>query len=266
MKKDNLMNEKCCNSMKCKCNNKIFLKVIVLGTIIVCTFLLGLGIGGYVLVKDRVSTDENNIGNDHGVIVDKNIFNENSDEYKDISLKNEEDIEIFINSMNYFANEELRDAFFDNRDDNVLYLYEFMASYVLLSYFDSPYYEPIFMEESFIVNEMNKVFDYNNEFVPFFSARVGGNSVGVICVDGLCAVGYVTGGGTGYPYYKTEIIDSRQEVGNTIYTLEDTYYERDLDAEEKDDSDKFIYTSEKGSTYEMTFDKDNRYVSSKKIK
>jgi hypothetical protein len=283
---------KCGVNCQCRKNKNYYLKFFVVSFIGLVLFLGGLIVGAVLLYKNDDVISEKCGEEQHVVQNDANInlpveqyfenyygwkyfdfFSIEKYPYDDISLKTEEDIEYFINSMRYAVGSDVdslvRKNFFDNGNDSedLKKLHIFMEAYVLRAtigrYADSM--DSLFISEDIIMEEMKKVFAIEDDFslVSFEAIPFNWNYPMLSCFSGICIASVGQGGGTGgFKHYETKIVDSRKNGSNTIYTLDDYYYEPLFD-----DKDEFTgdYSETKVGTYEMTFDKDNRYVSSKKI-
>lgn len=203
-----------------------------------------------------------------GDVAEIKLFVEEDLPYDDIALDTEEDILNFVNSLRYVENEEVRNEFFDNegKEGTLSNLREFRTAYVLEQMFKSKAFDidQLFVSKELILKEMNKVFaiDDNYSFIDVYDLWFGGYGYYLTCADDICLFSIGIGGvGVGNPHYETKIVSSRKDGDNTIYTLDDYYKTAKSTGTGRD----FIYTSKKVGTYEMTFDKYNCYVSSKKI-
>ncbi len=275
-KKENVLkkedvHESCSCDEKCKCrsNKKYYLKVFIVSFVGVFLFLGGLITGAVLLYKnDNAISDKCVIVDDNDSKVEIELFTREDLPYKDISLNTEDDILAFVNSLS-FSSEEARKEFFSNEGeyDFLPNLNEFKVSYVLYKMFGhmSEYMDPVFISEDLIIEEMNKLFVLeDNYFLPDVNDfSFGGLHHFLKCADKICIANVGMGGtGVGNPFYETKIVSLRKEGTDTVYILDDYYYSSKFDKE----SDSFTYSEKKVGTYEMTFDKDNRYVGSKKIK
>lgn len=202
-----------------------------------------------------------------GDVAEIKLFVEEDLPYDDIALDTEEDILNFVNSLSY-ADEEVRNEFFDNegKKEALYNLKYFKTAYVLRRMFGymADSMDPVFISKELILKEMNKVFaiDDNYSFIDVYDLWFGGLGYYLTCAGDVCIANVGMGGvGVGNPHYETKIVSSRKDGDNTIYTLDDYYKTAKSTGTGRD----FIYTSKKVGTYEMTFDKYNCYVSSKKI-
>lgn len=260
-------------------NKKHYFKIFVFTLVLLGSFAAGFLIGA-ISLSDVIHDDSNVKCSDCDKISEKQelegtncvynedieIFSKDKYTYDDLALKDDKDIEHFINSFSYDYEESIRNDFFDNNGDDSVNLQIFKEAYVLNEMFGhmAEYMNPILIGESVIIDEIKKVFVVKDDFeiVNFTFLDLNANDVSLSCDSGICTVNVGRGGtGVGNPYSVTKIVSSIKSGGNTVYTLEDYYYI----SEALDDGADFVYTSSKVGTYEMTFDKDNRYVSSKKI-
>ena len=258
--------------------------------VIVLVFCVGLGVGTFILEggssdKCVEKLDEKDNKNEDEYTV--KLFNEKNENYKDISLKNEEDVENFIYVTDFYTEDYFREGLF-NSDSN--YSDDFMVIFTLnrlIGNLDDNVLE--YLSDDFLESEIIKIFadSVNLENYHSFSYGyygMGAAFINVACNNGLCFVDIGHGGGTDYPWYVTKIVDTRKDGDNTIYTIKEFYsdFEEgkcDIRTEKDgkvliknmcanvEDYDKVVakVNPEELNTYEMTFDKDNRYVSSKKI-
>ena len=262
--------------------------LIVVGVVlIIISAVIGWYIGGNTdvsldneEVKIEEKDDEASSSNNQIDLID-----ENSDKYVDISLNNDESIKDFIMTTDFIVNSSYRSAFLEGNNE---LMDEFVRAYVLSFYakYAEDYHEyavdgNLYFSTEFLNNEIKKVFSQGE----YSFNGVGGYSgydfseAQYLCDESICVVRYIIGGGIYRAGYETNVISTRQDGDNTIYTLKDYYYEYEEET-------YLVYTSEGGellcknescpedivgtygdklNTYEMTFDKDNRYVSSKKI-
>lgn len=274
----------------CKCGRKCTCKkmkkstsLIICLVLIVVVFCIGLGVGTFILEgnsDDRcVDVNDNKKSEDEYIV---NLFNEKNENYRDISLKNEEDIKRFISQFSWMGNFEIRNDFFTGN-----YYLDYVIGYILASY-DWLYgdNDVIYVSKDFLESEVNKVFDYSFENVLLFGTEImhGGMTYNISCdYDDLCKIYTIPGGGTRQPFYEVIINDKKEISDGFVYTIKEYY----LESGEKDD-ECFIKTEKNGivlsksnngcsdfdsssldynklNTYEMTFDKNNKFVSSKKI-
>ena len=273
----------CGEECKCKRIKKSTWMIISL-LVIVLVFCVGLGVGTFILEggssdKCVEKLDEKDNKNEDEYTV--KLFNEKNENYKDISLKTEEDVEKFISQFSWMGDFEVRKDFFTGKD----YL-KYIMGYIFNSY-DWVYgdNDVIYISQDFLESEINKVFDYSFDDV-FFGEVIsnGGKGYNISCdYDGLCKVFTIPGGGTRVPFYEVIVTDKKERNNEVVYTIKEYYLQW---SEEEDGC--FIKTEENGkvlakltegcssfdsskldynqlNTYEITFDKNNKLISSKKI-
>lgn len=262
----------------CKCKKGArFTKLLIFALISFLLFFAGLMTAVYVLFNDKESGVDNNCpSTDSNVAteatIDVELYDENSTGYKDLSL-NSETIQDFIQTVDGLNDDWMRIAFLENTE----LINDFKIAYVI-SNFCSDGCGTIYMSYDFLNSEIQKVFSTGIDTSGSGSLYLNAVEINYVCDKELCMFSAVAGGGAGYSHSVTEIASSRKEGDNTIYTLKEFDYIFDeensyLEAngvylcKASDCPEDFIGTyGDKMTTYEMTFDKDNRYVSSKKIK
>lgn len=265
-------------------NTKINPILIVVGIIlIVVSALIGWYVGGNKdnrpLEKEEVKTEEKVEGKP---TYEVKLIDENNEYYTDISLKDEEKIKDFIAFTDRFTDNVMRSTFLESG-----YLVDdYKLVYILVNLLGDEGGVYYFSTE-FLNSEIKKVFSIGIDSFDFMSGSYWLDARGVtyVCNKDACFVSFGAGGGTGSPYYETKIVSSRQDGDNTIYTIKEYYDDVICDADHPSCISE-IYTTKDGTllckdsncpedivgtygdklnTYEMTFDKDNRYVSSKKV-
>ncbi len=254
----------------CKCKKGSWLtKLLIFALISFLLFFAGLMTAVYVLFNDKESDVNNDCSNEVGIDVE--LYDENSTGYMDLSL-NSETIQDFIQTADGLNDDWMRIAFLENTE----LINDFKIAYVI-SNFCSDGCGTIYMSYDFLNSEIQKVFSTGIDISGSGSLYLNAVEINYVCDKELCMFSAVAGGGAGYSYSATEIASSRKEGDNTIYTLKEFDYIFDeensyLEAngvylcKASDCPEDFIGTyGDKMTTYEMTFDKDNRYVSSKKI-
>lgn len=259
-------------------NTKINPILIVVGIIlIVASAIIGWYVGGNKdnrpLENEKEETKvEEKVENDS--IYEVELSDQKFENNKDISLKDIESIKGFVSVTDAFTNDELRNVFLIS---NEYLINDFKLIYVLSSLIggDGGVY---YFSTEFLNSEVKQVFNSGIDSFDYMSGNYWLSAVGIsyVCSEKICSVYLGAGGGTGSPYYSTEIVSTKKDGENTIYTLKEYY----------DDFHTGYYVSDGGellckhgtcpeniieaygdklNTYEMTFDKDNRYISSKKI-
>lgn len=257
-------------------------------SIIIVVLAGGFRLVSYVLDKDKCSNVES-----YALFLDEytvELSNENSKLYHDISLKDEEDIEKLIVSTGISTSEDLRYAFLNSGSEDLSFsLNELKLAFVLRSFYKDDV-DVQYFKVDFLNKEIEKVFnsgiviyrDFNESFLYdgiFFST---------VCDKDVCSVNYEPRDDSNYSYYGTKIVDSKKSGENTIYTVKE-YYVIHLHDEDGNIISSEMYDTwggklldknncsnncdeliknvnlDKLNTYEITFDKDNRYLSGKKV-
>lgn len=273
--------EECLHNYECKRKKGIEKILLVVILLLLGGFIGGVVVGGLSLIKDvKKDVCEKSEANTQQTIDNSKLF-ENGFEifsykkfpYDDISLETEEDIEEFVNVMRMDTSgmdsyKKIRNEFFNNskEKEGLLLLQQ---AYVLQAMFGNiaESMGPVVIDADVIKNEIKKVFviedDIILESLDFLDVFIGYQFPVLHCIEETC-IAVVGQGGAGVcnPYYETKIVDSRKEQTNTIYTLDDFYY---VPVPAEDENSRCSYKETKVGTYEMTFDKDNRYVGSIKI-
>ena len=271
---------KCGDGCKCKKSNG-FIKVvlgIILAFVIFCG---GVVVGGYVLTNDNdvkepakeeskeetEKIEEIQIGENYKI----ELYDENSPSYIDLTLTPEK-IEEFVSSTDFLADGEYREALLESN----YYLDDFKIAYVVSTMFDDNG-GTIYMTFDTLNSEIQKVFSTGIDSANGGSLYMKATEISYTCGSEFCMFNGIVGGGAGFSHPSTKVVSSRKAGENTIYTLkeydyvfaeENSYAEANgifLCKSSECPEDMISAYGDKMTTYEMTFDKDNRYVSSKKI-
>lgn len=255
----------------------------VIPIILAIVLAVGLGVGGFFLGKGTVKQEkcevkeesnseleEIQIGDTHKV----ELFDEKHELYvEDISLKSEEDIKTFITRADRFTTPWLREVFLDNTIEPN----NFKMAYVLSIYGGSEIGGVYFIDKKMLEKEIGKVFANNTIYAEgdASSQVLFGIKITYVCDEKVCMYYKLPGGGAGDSHYSTAVIGSRKDGDNTIYTLKEFYSVFQGGIYDKENGTLLCDTNcpedivgtygDKLATYEMTFDANNKYVSSKKV-
>lgn len=263
-KKLNAENVDCENNC-CKSNKKLLFWGAIL-FVVIFVFCVGVAIGGYILVSD----DKEEIKNESFGI---ELFDEKSKAYTDIKLT-DDNFDKFISLGDYNSDEIFRTTFLEGNDFYLDDLKMFYVIYAHCNLMSGTYYASL----DFLNSEIEKVFStgLSDKFDGYGNGVFYSAEISYICHDSVCTIKSIPGGGSGYSHPETHIFNSRKSDGNTIYTIKEYYndwedgifvkVDGELLCEHESCPEDIVGTyGDKLVTYEMTFDKDNRYVSSKKI-
>lgn len=280
--------EKTCDcGEECKCKKGKARRVIVTFLLIVAfsviAFGFGVATGGVILVgEDKTEVDNKDDvkeeGNENKIetikIGDVELYSYKTQLKTDNipSFDSAEAVEAFIDTSNYFTDGELRDALLDGNEH--IPKSHFKLAYILTALEGGGFY---YIDKSYLGELASKIFSDGLEFIPYSgSLYYSASDIIYMCNSDICIIEQTTGGGGGADLYQTKVVGTKKIGENTIYTIQEYYdefeggiytdYEGDLICEKDCAEDIFKAYGDKLNTYEMTFDKNNRYVSSKKVK
>lgn len=280
IKEEKVVTKKSTNKRK-KYERIVMISIGVLLFATLC-FILGSGYGS-MYTFDVLYNDKSTNLDGEGYIVE--LFNEN------FEYDNEDNVKTLINSTNYYTNELLRTELLDS--ENSYDESDFKIAYVLyeiINYYGSgiKHFTTEYLEENIekVFNDGVNLSEEDGIYVRKF--EILASDLNIICDNKICTMYGVPGGGTGFDHYSTEIVATRKDGENTIYTIKEYFVEFLRDEQGLENCT--IYDSKKGNslykgkcpagyeelskkidvnklnTYEMTFDKEFKYVNSKKVK
>lgn len=250
--------------------------------VIVIFLIAGVGVGTYFLGKNSIEVQEC----EKNVETEKKdyVFTEKHKNYGDITFNDKEELEKFLNRMNFLSDDEYRVFFLNTDIVNKDFYYEDIANELKLTYVVSQFLtdETAYLfETEFLKKEVEKVFSdgISNDSLDggwSFTSTLGGTTYSIICNEDICFADYAPGGGTKVSRYESYVYSVTLDTDNTTYLVKEYYYDFDTESVYVEKDGELLFkgnateenlktVEDKLNTYEMTFDKDNRYVSSKKI-
>ena len=289
--------EACACGEECKCKKgrvrRVIVTILLIIVFSVIAFGFGVATGGVILVgddkpevdnkddvKEEVNEDVNEVTEDEregSLIIDSNntlySYKTQLNNDEKLSFKTVEDVEKFIDSSNYFTDSNLRKALLEGGKDEDKE--HFVIAYILRALDGGGLY---YVDKSYLKEVAGTLFKDGLEFIPYTgNLYYSASDILYICTETICIVQQSTGGGGEADVYQTKVVGTKKIGENTIYTIQEYYSSfedgifTDFDEEllcehDKCPEDIFKTYGDKLNTYEMTFDKNNRYVSSKKVK
>lgn len=280
--------EACACGEECKCKKgrvrRVIVTILLIIVFSVIAFGFGVATGGVILVgddkpevdnKDDVK-EEGNEGKIKTIkIGDAELYSYETQLKTDNipSFDSAEAVEAFIETSNYFTDEELREALLEGNEHTSES--HFKLAYILTAFEGGGFY---YIDKSYLKELASKIFSDGLEFIPYSgSLYYSASDIIYMCNSDICIIEQTTGGGGEADVYQTKVVGTKKIGENTIYTVQEYYSSfedgvfTDFDEEllcEHDNCPEDIFKTygDKLNTYEMTFDKNNRYVSSKKVK
>lgn len=285
-KEEKIKEQGCACGEECKCKKgklrKTLFVVFLISIFAVIAFGIGVVIGGYILVdeekivvenkeEDNSNTEKKGIEINNETILYS--YKEQLSIEKDLSFKSIEDVEAFVDTANYFTDTELRNALLEG--GHIVDINHFMFAYMLTALNGGGFYS---IDKSYIKEVANSIFDNDLEYLPYSgSLYYSASSINYMCLEKICFVHQVSGGGGGADAYQTKVVETKKDGENTIYVIKEYFSEFENGIYTESDGellckhgscpeDIFETYGDKLNTYEMKFDKNNRYVTSKMVK